>query len=201
MVSELRALSTLAESVTRKWALALVVVVLTSFAMPAPSQAFVAHGCKFQGSNPTLHVKNTGVQSYLWTATMAGADRWNSHTVAGNFAPWSSGESAEIFVDEASFVDVRIWAQTSWVANCPNGIYYSNETYFTWSSESTLSLTSTQRRMVATHELGHSYGLDHAPDLGCSGTRAVMIQGARKWSCNWNNEPWPDDLAGVNYIY
>jgi len=28
-----------------------------------------------------------------------------------------------------------------------------------------------------------------------------MTQGGRKWSCDWGDEPWANDIKGVNSIY
>lgn len=164
----------------------------------SPAEAYTRLGCKFSGTNPALKYHNAVGNPAFWTATVAGAGRWNAVSVPGSFAS-TTGSTYNILVTEKSFVDPTVYAATT--GTCSSGLWSGNLTVFTWATEGSGPLSATQKRMVATHELGHSYGLGHMTVTSCSGTKTVMVQGSLKWSCSWGTEPWADDIAGVNAIY
>lgn len=179
-------------------AVSVLAVICAVFAFPGDAQAHSPVGCKFAGSNPTIrYKKGLMATAAFWTATTAGAGRWNAVSVPGTFAPTTG--TANIYVTEASFVDGSVYAQTS--GSCSGGTWTGGSTTFAWNTGGSRPLNATQQRMVATHELGHSYGLDHMFTSSCSGTKSVMVRGSLKWSCGWGTEPWADDINGVNAIY
>lgn len=166
---------------------------------PAAS-AYVKHGCKYSGTNPTLYYQiGSTVGSARRTATNSGAGRWNAVAVPGTFTAWSSGKPVNVAITEWSAADTYE-AVTSF--SCSSGLYTSNKTTITWNSPSPGGIGSdtTALRMVATHEFGHAYGLNHMSTT-CNGTKTVMVQGKTKWSCSWGTEPWQDDINGVDAIY
>jgi hypothetical protein len=164
------------------------------------AEAFVKLGCRYSGTNPTLYYQiGSLVTSVRRTATGGGAARWNTVAVPGTFVAWTPGKPVNVAVTEWSSVDAY---EAETTGTCSRGFWSGSKTTLTWNSPSPggLSGNATAMRMVATHELGHSYGLGHMKTT-CSGTRTVMVQGSTKWSCNWGTEPWTDDINGVNAIY
>lgn len=167
----------------------------------APANAFALGNCRFGTSDPQMRYRTNGVRADLWVATQAGAGRWNSSAAPGAFSAWTSGQPTNVWVSEYSFLDKTIWAQTTGSCTASNPAWIGDVVYLKWASESTLTLGAAALRKVATHELGHVYGIG---DLGlgtCAATPAVMVQGAAKWTCGWGLEPWADDVDGVTVRY
>lgn len=184
---------------------ALTMAVLLSLAGPASATTYSVLGCKFNGSDPSIwYFKGGIVTTKYWDATGAGAARWNAVTVPGTFYP-TTGGSYQVYVNEMSFVDPTIWAQTQGACSTPGAhpasSWAGNQVTLTWATEGAAGLTTTQLRMVATHELGHGMGLDHISTTSCSGTKSVMVQGTLKWTCTWGTEPWQNDIDNVIYVY
>ncbi len=127
-------------------------VLLTIIANPA--EAFSTIGCKFKTSNPIIqYKKSTFLSAGLWSATQAGAARWNSHSISGEFQIWTSGSAVEIWVTETSYADPSILGAIEGSCASGGGPWVDNQVTF------------------------------------------------RPISCGWGNEPFTDDLAGVNFIY
>jgi predicted Zn-dependent protease len=140
---------------------------------------------------------NGAVLTKYISATQTAVSRWNGETAPISFVQSTNSTTSKIFVTAINAVDTY-YAVTS--GNCSAGLW-SGRVTITWNDTGSYNLTTAQLRMVGVHEFGHALGLGHR-SASCSSTKTVMVQGTTKWSCGWgSDDPWADDVAGVNAIY
>lgn len=178
----------------------------TPFLIAAPAaHAYQKIGCKFAGSDPTI-VYSVGTLGSYTDQVIGAANAWNAKSIPGRFSATYSG-TANIYTRRMSSL-YREWA---WVGSSsqtapsclglPVDVYSGNNTNIVFNETQMNLLTSGQRKLVAMHELGHTYGLGHMP-TGCSLTKSIMQQSQTKWTCGWSGTPpYSDDVDGVRAIY
>jgi hypothetical protein len=164
-------------------------------ASPAAATVPPPIGCRYAGTNPTIDVRNNINSTSPYTAALSrGITRWNDSPAPGQFRFVTSGANVEAWQTYSSRTE---WAWTTVTGGCPNG-YYSQTQDLTFNTRTMDSFSDRQKWVVAVHELGHVYGLDHTAS-SCN-RPSVMKQGEDKFSCP-GTPPWNDDLTGVNNIY
>jgi hypothetical protein len=173
----------------------LFVVVSFGVIHAAPASAYALSGCRATSSTITIY-NNALISKYI-TATNAAVARWNGTSARTNLVLKSSSSGVNVVVTGWNAADTY-YAVTS--GNCAGGVYISQITV-TWNDTMDYNLTSTALRMIGTHEFGHVQGLGHLNRTSCSQSPTVMVQGDIKWTCSWGNEPWTDDVNGVNSLY
>lgn len=189
-----------------RWPAVVVIAIVTAVLSAGPAWAIPSYnGCKFPGASPTIQYKYYSVESQQQTAHGAGASAWNASSADGSFA-LTTGTDPEIKVydGEYSFSGV---AQT--VGGCPSGggqNWTNDIVTISYDISKMSGYSSTGRRLIATHELGHAYGLAHAVWLGCGiGTAnwSVMTpQSVEVYSdCGNSSAPYPNDVSYVNALY
>lgn len=168
------------------------------FSIPASSAAAYTHHCgKFAGTDPSITYRYYDVGS-TWNVAFSNAQSaWDVTSAAGVFTYAPSDGDPMVSVNDGSYAD-GWWATTSWV--CSLASYLGNEVDIYFDTVTTAELTTYGRKLVAEHELGHAYGLDHTSVTCDSVLKAVMQPGGNKFTCS-GTPPWPDDVNGVNAKY
>ena len=184
------------------WFIAAVIALLLPLGvMLAPqAEAYTYNGCKYPGSDPAIRYRFYSVGSTWQESHSVGANRWNSYDVPGVFIKTTSTDP-EIRVYDGNYS----WSHRAITSGgCDSGggqPWYNNLTEIRYNTRTTSGLTYTERRLVATHELGHSYGLGHST-LGCS--NPVVMRSDATWAyhnCGTSAAPYANDRLGVQNLY
>ena len=77
-----------------------------------------------------------------------------------------------------------------------DGTYLGNEVTIEFNTGVMDFAPAHEKKIIAIHELGHAYRLDHVDTTDCS---SVMTQSEAVFQCD--HDPTQDDVDGVNIIY
>ncbi len=168
----------------------LVVLVFT----PGIASAYATHGCAYDSNSISpISYRFFSVNSAYETAFSDAEAAWDATSAPGYFSEQSSSWDPEINVIDGEYSG-SWWAQTVWTCDSDD-TYGGNEVEIKFDTGDMASLNANKKKLVAEHEIGHAYGLDHVSS-GCH----VMKQGTYKFTCT-GSLPSSDDVSGVDAIY
>jgi hypothetical protein len=81
--------------------------------------------------------------------------------------------------------------------------WYDERVEIRFNTRATGGLSTTEKKLVAIHELGHAYGLAHS-SLGCGAIYEPVMRSDPTWvmdNCGNPNAPYSNDVYGVTIIY
>lgn len=181
--------------------LALVAVFIPAVAPSAEAVNF--NGCKYAGSSPAIGYRYYSVSSTWQTAFNSGQSAWDSSSAAGYFTYTPTDSTPNIPVED-------FWTSSTWwglaTGGCASGggqTWYNEKVEVDFNTRTTGSLSTTEKKLVVIHELGHAYGLAHT-STNCGGVYKAVMHSDPTWvldNCGSSAAPYSNDVYGVNIVY
>jgi hypothetical protein len=179
-------------------------VSLVGFATSASAWVDLGAGCRYDPVNDDDGLGigfGSNQNANMTSMTQDAAARWNSRMVP-QFTVVSYGSSTrDLKVNFSTTLPYYVGAQTtSWCGSD----HYTQDPDFVWNKSQGYYTGTNQRwSAIATHEIGHSYGLSHNNTVACNVSAAGLMYDdavAKTDSCGWWG-PTTDDATGATYTH
>lgn len=159
------------------------------------ANAYTSLGCTYAPGtiNPISFRFYSVGDSSLVTSTKYGVGAWNSTSAPGNFQETTTSLDPEVNVTDDSYPTDGFYAKVFFT--CINGHFSGNEVNLIWNNPKVGTRTLSQKYRIATHELGHAYGLDHL-NSGCH----IMRYDVGFMTDCLRSTPSSDDVAGATAL-
>jgi hypothetical protein len=154
--------------------------------------AYTLLGCAFDSSsiNPIEYrfysISDSDVETGVGTAEVL----WDATSAPGFFYECTTCSDHDINITDDYYAG-SFYAQVAYSCD-GDDTYTSNEVDMQFNTQ--YNLNADQNEVIAMHEMGHAYGLDHV--AGSCHAMTVPI----RWTCS-PDRPSNDDVNGVDYIY
>ncbi|WP_435203278.1 M57 family metalloprotease [Janibacter sp. GS2] len=134
--------------------------------------------------------------SYV-AVNVASKDLWNARTQA-KFVPANRGQTEKVYM--TAYTVMTGTYDGLWTASGCNSSGHSVGTVNVMLNRKyTDSYSSSARKSVMVHELGHAIGLSHTGSSSCSGQPIMYAYSSRYFTCG-HIAPQSDDISGANYL-
>ena len=178
--------------------LALLAILLISATLAADPVEVPAHGCQYDDDSiDPIEYRFFSVGEDYVTAFKDAEAEWDATSAPGYFREKSLSVDPEINV-----YDNWRWgtwdARTSWETPCASDdTYHGNEVTIEFNTRMMDNIPAREKEIIAIHELGHAYGLDHIDTTECDAS--VMTQSEAIFECD--DLPTSNDVDAVTDIY
>ncbi len=163
-------------------------------------------GCRYDpDSIEPISYRFFSVGSDYETAFKEAEEEWDDTTAPGYFQEQSASFDPEINVTDDFLYDkwgARVDGHCDIYPSSPSidstliGNYTGNEVELRFNTRTMASLSAADKKLVAMHEIGHAYGIDHVTS-GCR----LMREHTNDYNSCGTDMPSADDLAGVAALY
>ncbi len=161
---------------------------------------FTFIGCRYDpDSIDPISYRFFSVGSAYETAFQDAEEEWDDTSAPGYFQEHSTSPDPEINVTDdysSGAWGARVVGKCSIRAGDTFGEWSGNEVELQFNTRVMNNLSATDKELVAMHEIGHAYGLDHVS----SGCRLMREELDDYNSCG-SSMPTSNDIAGVHQIY